>query len=95
MRRLIEEIKRVTMFRNDVVILTMEAEFQYFVNKNVTESLKILKSIIENYHGKDIYYTLDTYKEICRKQKINYDLPIITNTNNEVYADDDLYAGIV
>lgn len=95
LRNLIEDIKRVTMFRNDAVILTMEAEFQYFVNKNVTEALKNLKSIIDNYHGKDIYYTLDTYKEICRKQKINYDLPVITNTNNEVYTDDDLYAGIV
>lgn len=84
LQKMMKDMSRTSYDYKDVIILTMEAEYKYFVLKNISDAISDLTYIIQTHNGKGINYASDALREICIRQKMDNVFKNIFSKNNDV-----------
>lgn len=71
LKNLIEKMHNTSYSLKNIVTPTMNAEYEFFIEGNVSNAIQNLEDILLKHKGKELNYAANVLKEICKKQNLN------------------------
>lgn len=93
LKQLIDEMKNSQDVHKDVIGATMEAEYEFYINRNIRKSFDMILKILEKTNDSYQNYPLRSLHEMCKSiDNLNYYKKIISDyslTENQFFDEED------